>query len=185
MDFVTYQQIAVSTSAFAGQQTAERQIVAALGLVGEIGELADLLKKTLGHGHDFDPATIQDEMGDVLWYVAEMCSAFGVMLTYSLPRFAAPALDLHWLSVWMLTLAGSAGRIADKIGDQVADPRRKVGPGWIAGQMTDVLDALRNAADCAGLSLADIAAANVAKLAARYPDGFSSARSRARYDGAA
>lgn len=50
-------------------------INAALGLAGESGEFADLVKKTLFHEHRPDAARMLDELGDVLWYVALACSA--------------------------------------------------------------------------------------------------------------
>lgn len=41
-----------------------------LGLNGEAGELADLLKKCLFQGHEFDYDKVIEELGDVLWYCA-------------------------------------------------------------------------------------------------------------------
>lgn len=50
-----------------------------LGLCGESGECADMLKKYLHQGHKFDADKMADEVGDVLWYVAE--TAAGLVLT--------------------------------------------------------------------------------------------------------
>lgn len=49
--------------------------VAVLGLCGESGEVADVLKKALAHGHDLDADKIKKELGDILWYVAA-CAHF-------------------------------------------------------------------------------------------------------------
>ena len=49
--------------------------ILALGLCGEAGEVADVVKKHKGHGHDLDEDKIVDELGDVLWYVAMMALA--------------------------------------------------------------------------------------------------------------
>lgn len=49
-----------------------------LGLVGESGEIADLMKKSLYQGHPQDIEHIAKELGDVLWYVAETATAIGV-----------------------------------------------------------------------------------------------------------
>jgi len=53
---------------------------AALGLNGEAGEIADLLKKHLFQGHSLDTRKFIDEAGDVLWYIALLASALGVSL---------------------------------------------------------------------------------------------------------
>jgi len=86
-----------------------RALVAVAGLAGEAGEVAELLKKHHGHGHDLDVGKLAKELGDVLWYLAELAA-------------------------------------------------------------------------CHGLDLDAIAEANILKLKARYPDGFSSAASVARVD---
>ena len=49
----------------------------ALGLFGEGGEVADLIKKAYMQGHPLDKAHIAEELGDVCWYVAEMATALG------------------------------------------------------------------------------------------------------------
>ena len=50
---------------------------ASYGLSGEVGELNDLLKKWIFHGKHLDETHAKKELGDVLWYVALMCDAFG------------------------------------------------------------------------------------------------------------
>lgn len=49
----------------------------ALGLCGEAGEVADSVKKAYMQGHGIDRAHIAEELGDVLWYVAETATAIG------------------------------------------------------------------------------------------------------------
>ena len=58
---------------------------AALGLTGEAGEVADLVKKVVHHRHPLDAATrekLVKELGDVLWYVAHAASVLGVTLDH-------------------------------------------------------------------------------------------------------
>ena len=46
----------------------------ALGLTGEAGEVADLVKKTIYQGHCFDIIKMKEELGDICWYIALACS---------------------------------------------------------------------------------------------------------------
>lgn len=109
MDLNEYQQKCLRTTN--ATPTMERLTISGLGIAGEAGEVADLIKKVVGHGHDLDHDKLVKELGDVLWYVADLASTIGVTLN-------------------------------------------------------------------------DVAEINVAKLAARYPDGFSVDRSRNRDQGA-
>lgn len=53
---------------------------AALGLCGEAGEFADIVKKHLHQGHALDRPKLIREVGDVLWYVALACEVLGVTI---------------------------------------------------------------------------------------------------------
>ena len=76
-----YQSLA-NRSAGAGGKGDQRLIVSALGLAGEAGEFANLVKKMTAHGHPFDPEALEDELGDVLWYLAEAATASGLDLEH-------------------------------------------------------------------------------------------------------
>lgn len=51
-----------------------------LGLAGESGECCDIVKKYKYQGHELDEEHLKDELGDVLWYVAETASGLGITL---------------------------------------------------------------------------------------------------------
>lgn len=53
---------------------------AALGLSGEAGECADMIKKARYHGHPLEVTDLILELGDVLWYVAAAATAIGFPL---------------------------------------------------------------------------------------------------------
>ncbi|MDZ5610842.1 nucleoside triphosphate pyrophosphohydrolase family protein, partial [Bacillus pseudomycoides] len=64
---------------------------AALGLTGEAGEVADIIKKAIYHGHGFQPAhcpgeedgntyKLALELGDIMYYVAIMAHEIGYTL---------------------------------------------------------------------------------------------------------
>lgn len=54
---------------------AERCVIAALGLCGESGKVADHVKKHVAQGHPFKLASIVEELGDIMFYIADMCNA--------------------------------------------------------------------------------------------------------------
>ena len=51
-----------------------------LGLFGEGGECADMYKKHIFQQHDLDFTHMAKELGDVLWYVAEIASGMRMTL---------------------------------------------------------------------------------------------------------
>ncbi|HEY61390.1 MAG TPA: HD domain-containing protein [Anaerolineae bacterium] len=74
-----YQELASRTSG-AGGNGERRLIIAALGLAGEAGEFANKVKKRTAHGHNITNESLADELGDVLWYLAEAATACGLNL---------------------------------------------------------------------------------------------------------
>lgn len=55
-------------------------LMACLGLAGEVGEFNDMIKKSIFHRTDFDEEHAKKELGDIMWYVAMMCTSFGWQL---------------------------------------------------------------------------------------------------------
>lgn len=51
-----------------------------LGITGEAGEVADIIKKHVFHGHELNKQELIKELGDVLWYVAGIASTINVSL---------------------------------------------------------------------------------------------------------
>ena len=48
-----------------------------LGLCGEAGECADIVKKSVFQGHKLDKEHLAKELGDVAWYLAVTAFAIG------------------------------------------------------------------------------------------------------------
>ena len=91
MDLNTYQDQAGLTALYPGRGA--NPIYPALGLCGEAGEVADKIKKVIRdhQGQFSDPCreAIALELGDVLWYVAQLAHELG----YSLENVAQANLD--------------------------------------------------------------------------------------------
>jgi NTP pyrophosphatase (non-canonical NTP hydrolase) len=79
LTFDEYQHIAVSTAAKHDDWNF-RVAILALGAAGEAGEVADLVKKQVGHGHPVDQDKVAKEIGDVLWYLANLAEEYGLRL---------------------------------------------------------------------------------------------------------
>lgn len=47
-----------------------------IGLAGEAGEVCEMVKKGIFHQHGVDREKMHKELGDVLWYVAALCTNF-------------------------------------------------------------------------------------------------------------
>jgi len=79
MNFSDYQTQAVKTAIY---DDADYIVYPALGLLSEAGEVAGKVKKVLRDNKgNFTPELreqIADEVGDVLWYLASLCSDLGV-----------------------------------------------------------------------------------------------------------
>ena len=91
MDFETYQRRARSTAIY--PEMGSNNIYPTLGLVGEAGEVAEKVKKVIRDNKSiFDNKSkngIKKELGDVLWYLSNLCSE----LKFSLEDVAQENLD--------------------------------------------------------------------------------------------
>lgn len=72
-----YQKEAMRTASGMNYEHNGILINAALGLCGESGEVADIVKKATFQGHEFDKEHIAKELGDVAWYLAVGAQAIG------------------------------------------------------------------------------------------------------------
>jgi len=94
MDLRSYQQQALQTDQVPGdadKELATALVVPMLGLAGETGQLLSEYKKHLrdGQAHRLFKERVAEELGDLLWYVANVASKFGL----DLDEIAARNLD--------------------------------------------------------------------------------------------
>jgi len=73
-----YQKLALRTAS--SMEPEDLILNGALGLCGESGEVADVVKKWKFQGHDLDKQKIIKELGDVCWYIAITAEGLGVDL---------------------------------------------------------------------------------------------------------
>lgn len=77
-----YQAMARRTSSTQGPEEAsyDKLINGVMGLCGEAGECIDVVKKMMFQGHELNTDKLIEELGDVLWYCAELAGGLGVSL---------------------------------------------------------------------------------------------------------
>lgn len=154
----------------------DRQDNHVLGLIGETGEVADLLKKHVYHESlSFDELRVKmrDELGDCLWYLfALMADAVvdpqgfdsSVVTFDHVQQLFQPRRHEGFAAVVYLMHHASAS-IASAMGMRFDDEAPRVAMWTYLGNVAKLATRLN-------LNLNDIAEGNVAKLKARYPDGF-------------
>lgn len=69
---------------YPGQQTINGVVYSILGLAGEAGECANIVKKTLRNDNgvltEERRTKLVDELGDVAWYLANTCTELNISL---------------------------------------------------------------------------------------------------------
>lgn len=79
--FAGYQLVAMDLGGELTHRSAnERLMIACLGLTGEAGEVADLIKKEFEQDRPAGRDALVKELGDVLWYLARIAHLQGITL---------------------------------------------------------------------------------------------------------
>ena len=103
MEFDSYQIKARKTAIY--PDLGSNNIYPTLGLVGEAGEVAEKVKKVLrdknGNFDNESKEAIKKELGDVLWYLSNLCTEFNFSLN-----------DVATLNLKKLELRTSSGKIS-------------------------------------------------------------------------
>lgn len=84
MEFKHYQNQSRRTAIYPGQNTQAGLLYTVLGLCGESGEIADHVKKMLRDDSGVITSerleNLTKELGDVLWYMSQICFELGISL---------------------------------------------------------------------------------------------------------
>jgi NTP pyrophosphatase (non-canonical NTP hydrolase) len=85
MDADKYQQLSKRTLIDKPTEPFAFQIIicslSVIGIAGEAGEINDLVKKGIFHQHGLDVAEVAEEIGDLMWYVAALCTKLELNLS--------------------------------------------------------------------------------------------------------
>ena len=84
MDDQTYQRLASRTRNFYsplhGDAEGRLLLEATIGMAGELSEITEPIKKYIFHGRALDREKLVEEIGDLVWYLDELCQVLGVTL---------------------------------------------------------------------------------------------------------
>lgn len=177
--FDTYASLAMRTC----PEGVDRLEMGAMGLLGESGELMDLFKKNRFQGHALNRADVLEELGDVLWYAACVLRAPDpripkytnlsmetVVLIGDEETHRASCLQEMIMIRQCRAMIGFAAALFDSAFD--LDPLST-----FQMQIGGILSSILVIGSRFQLTLTDIMTANIDKLRARYPDGFTEERS--------
>jgi len=173
MNMSDYQQKAMRTS----PPDHDRIKNGCLGLIGESGELVDLVKKFMFQSGKNPPVPVDaivKELGDILWYYAELAEGMGLSMNNMLPvescKFDWDVKNAEHMAIYL-------SKNAMDIYAAAPNKRKDL---IVPFCITNGLIRVAWFASMIGKSLSDIADANIAKLEARYPNGFEPERSLKR-----
>lgn len=179
MNLKEYQRLAMRTS----PDGHDRVKNGCLGLIGESGEIVDIIKKHMFQSEADTPlpvGKIIDEMGDVLWYCMETLTGIGDDPEIALTRKALYSVSAVYIQscaagidtvAALLSMFSVGAYTASYIDDNIRHLR---------GCIYDVYRMLLTLCDLLGTTIERVAETNIEKLKKRYPDGFDPKRSMNR-----
>lgn len=141
-------------------------IHASLGMISEVGEIADMLKRNLAYGKAFDHINLVEESGDVLWYVALLCRAIDQDFAELCPQveYAYDPVDMM-----VADLAQYVGLVSVSARSCI---EHSLTPTYLL-ELRRIVTTIDKICRAAGFSLETALERNVAKLAKRFPEGFT------------
>lgn len=181
-----YQRLAKLTD----RKTPQRLDFPLLGLFGEAGSLLSELKKKQRDAESYISyeASVVEELGDVLWYFANLAARADIQLSAVLRETetlaqASPEGDIALAALQptlnadgpadqvafeatLMRLAGEVGKLAADFSSKAIRTKSDVD----ARRMSSILEAVVSAANEAGVSLAVAAARNLEKVFDRWPE---------------
>ena len=101
-----------SISARLSDPTAQRLLHGAFGVVTESGELADMLKKHIFYNKDLDLVNLEEELGDLCWYMS--------IIIFALRELNV---DVTWEDIWHKNIEKLKARYGEKFTEERANNR--------------------------------------------------------------
>jgi NTP pyrophosphatase (non-canonical NTP hydrolase) len=157
-----------------GRTREENLSMLALGLCGEASEVS------VAFDNNPEKDAIGKEIGDVMWYAANLIHGFLPTFIFKwkeeISIFGVVSLPENWQQPMLRALMEDTGIIAEHVKKHLYHGKPLSLPA-LDEQVGNVICGCIAAARYAKLDIEDILDTNIAKLKARYPEGFSIAAS--------
>ena len=178
MDMRQFHKLAMRTSPRDGHDKIDNGI---LGLIGETGELVDLYKKWVYQSHpgaELPKDRLAEELGDVLWYLAEIADG----MEKNLRDIIGVDFDQLDEQVRRTKNQPHIRKLVIDMMEEALLVEKTTSFNRMLIYMHIVMEHAAQMARLIDVPLREIAENNIEKLKKRYPDGFDAAISEARYE---
>ena len=188
MDIRNYQELAMRTS----PEGHDRVLNGCMGLIGETGEIVDVVKKwkfQSGDHAELPKDKLIDECGDVLWYCAELATGLDASLSDLFIAESAYFNKMRELNetapleITVMRLSAIVIEPAMFLFDGLPEhDQHDFGRDWqevqTKAELVGIMSTIRDILEIhCGIKLEDAMEHNIEKLRRRYPDGFDPERS--------
>jgi len=158
INYNNYENLASTTCKDLGNE-ANNILHMKMGIITEAAEVVDILKKKHAYGKDIDYPHLKEELGDILWYAANYCKFMNMDFANLIDNITYEPLydrstDFSMYELMELILINATALDINSI--------------------YDIIDLTLYAIELADGNLDEVLTTNIKKLAARYPEGFSS-----------
>jgi len=174
-----------------GDSSLDRLDHAAMGLVTDVGELVDALKKHKRYGREFDLLNFCEELGDVAWYAALAADVLGLNFPdmLAVPHHKEMAMTAVGVNLTQIGLIDfNTGLLVHHAAEffmivrRMRYIRRTVGHDLnkLTPHLNKILHTIEDLAQLGGFTLENVLDANIAKLMRRYSGKFTAAEAEKR-----
>ena len=177
MNIKEYQALAQRTST----DDHDKLLNGCLGLMGEAGEVVDVIKKWMFQSGDNAPLPREkliDELGDVTWYCGEVCAGLESSVSFIYSTEYGNIGSRHTIDGLAALLAAQAAKPWHAIYGEPLSPcgverRREIA----LDHVREILSLVDQMSRRLCSSLDEVMEKNIEKLRRRYPDGFDPKKS--------
>ena len=173
MKLLEYKGLALRTAAKSDSKHQDL-MHAASGLVTEIGEIVDQYKRAIFYKKEYDLTHLLEEVGDVMWYLALALEATGTDLTFTEEKdLGEEAVGSMPLESILAKLVYNAAAVFSCSFTYTNTAEQEAMSGHYGYYLKNILLNIRFFCAKMSIDYEESKVKNIAKLKARYPEGFS------------